>query len=73
MKLSDIRIGGYYAGPSGQIRRVLKMANGRVTFEVVARGILTANHTCTLDLGTIKSVKTATLASWAHREAEAAS
>lgn len=68
MRLHQIHEGGFYMGPSGQIRHVCQIHGEYATFVVVDRGRTSVNHTSTPQLGERRTVKVATMASWASKE-----
>ena len=68
MKLHWIHEGGYYQGPSGQVRRIIRHTKEMVVFEVVDRGRLNPNNTSTPALGEQRRVLASSLAAWAIKE-----
>jgi hypothetical protein len=70
MKRKELHEGGFYAGPSGQVRHVYRLDGDLASFEVVRRGVTSPNHTATPQLGERRDIKATSIAAWAFKEVE---
>jgi len=62
MRLASIKAGGFYQGKSGQIRLVVSINGPLARVEVIDRAGVYAGNINVLPVGTVKTVKVATVA-----------
>jgi predicted ATP-grasp superfamily ATP-dependent carboligase len=70
MTRKHIEEGHSYSGPSGQIRRLVKLQDGMATFEVIDRGFISGVHTAVPKLGERRTIRAKGFAAWALQEVE---